>query len=71
MASSNQVRRFRVDPSWKNTLTDSQTFTGTATNLSGPAGPGYTINDGSADYGTKVGGGATGDCNKAQPVTAT
>ena len=54
----------RVDPSWKNTLTDPQTFTGTASDLSGPAGPTYTINDSSADYGT-LGAGATGDCNGA------
>ena len=53
----------QVDPSWANTLTDPQSFTGTASNLSGPAGP-YTINHSSADYGT-IGGGATGDCNGA------
>jgi hypothetical protein len=45
----------QVDPSWKNTLTGPQTFTGTASNLTGPSGPSYTINDNSADYGT-VGG---------------
>ena len=54
----------QVDPSWKNTLTDPQTFTGTASNLTGPAGPTYTINDSSADYGT-INAGATGDCDSA------
>jgi S-layer homology domain len=54
----------QVDPSWKNTLTDPQTFTGIASNLSGPPGPTYTIDDNSADYGT-VNAGATGDCNSA------
>ena len=54
----------QVDPSWRNTLTDSQTFTGTASNLAGPAGPSNTINHSSADYGT-IGAGATGDCNGA------
>ena len=58
----------RVDPSWKNTLTDPQTFTGTASNLDGPAGPAYLINDTSADYGTLTAGSirdcdqTTGDC---------
>ena len=42
----------QVAPAWKNTLTSSQTFTGTASNLTGPAGPTYTIDDSSADYGT-------------------
>ncbi|MFY9552463.1 MAG: S-layer homology domain-containing protein [Thermoanaerobaculia bacterium] len=54
----------QVAPSWTNTLTTSQTFTGTASNLTGPAGPIYTINDSSADYGT-AGPGATQDCNSA------
>ena len=54
----------QVDPSWRNTLTDSQTFTGTASSITGPKGPTYTINNSSADYGT-VGGEAAGDCNSA------
>ncbi len=54
----------QVAPAWKSTLTSSQTFTGTASNLTGPVGPTYTINDTSADYGT-VGPGATQDCNTA------
>ncbi len=52
----------QVDPSWANTLTDPQSFTGTASGLAGPAGLTYTINDSSADYGT-MNAGATGDCN--------
>jgi streptogramin lyase len=54
----------QVAPSWTNTLTTSQTFTGTASNLTGPAGPTYTLNDNSASYGT-VAGGATSNCNSA------
>ena len=54
----------QVAPSWKNTLTDPQTFTGTASGITGPTGPTYTINDSSADYGT-VNAGAIGDCNSA------
>jgi streptogramin lyase len=53
-----------VAPSWKNTLTIAQTFTGTASNLTGPPGPTYTIDDGSADYGT-ISPDATGDCDSA------
>ncbi len=54
----------QVAPAWRNTLTSPETFTGTATTLTGPAGPSYTINDSSADYGT-VGPDATRDCNTA------
>ena len=54
----------QVDPPWMNTLTGSQAFTGTASNLTGPAGPTYTIDDSSADYGS-VNAGAIGDCNGA------
>ena len=53
-----------LDPSWQNTLSTAQPVTGTATNLSGPAGPSYTLADGSANYGA-VGAGATADCNGA------
>lgn len=54
----------QVAPSWKNTLTDSQAFAGTASNLSGQPGPTYTLDDGSADYGT-LGAGAIEDCESA------
>jgi streptogramin lyase len=58
----------QVAPHWTNTLVTSQALTGAASNLTGPAGPTYTINDASADYGTVAGqssadcNGATGDC---------
>jgi streptogramin lyase len=55
----------QVAPSWKNTLTTAQGFTGTATDLTGPAGPTYTIHTATADYGHSVAGGATQDCNTA------
>jgi hypothetical protein len=50
-----------VAPSWMNTLTIPQTFTGIASGLIGPTGPTYTIDDSSADYGT-VNAGAPRDC---------
>jgi streptogramin lyase len=58
----------QVAPHWTNTLVTSQALTGAASNLTGPAGPTYTINDSSADYGTVAAessadcNGATGDC---------
>ncbi len=54
----------QVAPSWKNTLATPQSLTGAASNLTGPAGPTYTLDDGTADYGS-VGGGAASDCNGA------
>ena len=58
----------QIDSSWKNTLVTPQALSGTASNLTGPPGPTYTIDDASANYGT-VGAessvdcdGATGDC---------
>ena len=53
-----------IAPSWENTLTDPQTFTGLASNLIGPPGPNYFIDDTTADYGT-LGAGAIGDCDGA------
>jgi streptogramin lyase len=53
-----------VAPSWRNTLDLSQAFTGTASNLSGPPGPTYSIEDGSADYGT-INADAIADCDSA------
>ncbi len=53
-----------VAPAWKNTTAGALTFSGTAPNLVGPAGPSYAIADGSADYGT-VSPGATADCYNA------
>ncbi len=58
----------QVDPSWKNTLVTPQALTGAASNLTGPGGPTYTIDDATADYGTVAAqssadcDGATGDC---------
>ena len=56
-----------VAPAWNNTTSVSLTFSGTASNLTGPAGPSYSIGDGSADYGT-VGPGAITDCYDATPA---
>ena len=58
----------QVSPFWTNVSGSSQTFTGVASNLTGPAGPTYTILDATADYSTLAAGGttdcdgATGDC---------
>src|SRR5215831_10953408 len=58
----------QVSPFWTNVSGSALAFTGTASNLTGPAGPTYTIEDASADYGILAGGsttdcnGATGDC---------
>jgi plastocyanin len=54
----------QVSPFWTNVSGGSQAFTGTASNISGPPGPAYGIDDTTADYGT-LGNGATGDCNGA------
>ncbi|HYX21893.1 MAG TPA: S-layer homology domain-containing protein, partial [Thermoanaerobaculia bacterium] len=54
----------QISPFWKNTLGDAQAFTGTASNLSGPPGPSYSLPDATADYGT-VAAGATADCATA------
>ena len=58
----------QISPFWTNISGSPQTFTGTASNLTGPAGPTYTIDDASAGYGTLAAGqtidcdSATGDC---------
>jgi streptogramin lyase len=58
----------QVAPTWMNTLAMPQSLVGIASNLLGPAGPTYTINDDFADYGSVAGGAmsncasATGDC---------
>jgi hypothetical protein len=51
----------QVNPAYRNDLASSFPVTGTATNLTGPPGPTYTLDDTSADYGT-IGAGATTDC---------
>lgn len=53
-----------VAPSWKNVDTSAIALTGTATALTGPAGAVYTINDGTASYGS-VAPGAIADCSVA------
>jgi streptogramin lyase len=53
-----------VSPSWHNTLGSSQSVTGTADELTGPAGGTYTIVDSQASYGL-IPGGATSDCHGA------
>jgi len=56
-----------VAPAWENTTTVTLTFSGAASNLTGPAGPIYSISNGSADYGT-VSAGAITDCYNATPA---
>jgi len=53
-----------VSPSWKNTTIASQSFSGAATALTGPAGGTYTIDDAAAAYGS-VAPGATANCHDA------
>jgi hypothetical protein len=50
-----------VRPAWRNFNGAAQTFSGTLTNITGPAGATYTITDGAGDYGA-VGNGASGPC---------
>ncbi len=55
----------QVAPAWLNSdIFDGVTFTGTASNLTGPAGPTYSIDDDSTDYGT-VDVATTRNCNDA------
>ncbi len=50
-----------VRPSWRNFNGAGQTFNGTLTNISGPAGAIYAITDAAGNYGT-VANGATAPC---------
>ncbi|HKD16387.1 MAG TPA: S-layer homology domain-containing protein [Thermoanaerobaculia bacterium] len=50
-----------IEPNWKNTTGVTLTFTGAASNISGPVGPTYSIGDGSASYGSTTPGSTT-DC---------
>ncbi len=54
----------QIAPFWTNASATPGAFTGSASGLTGPGGPTYTIDDGMADYGT-AGAGATVDCNSA------
>jgi streptogramin lyase len=50
-----------VAPTWTNTLVTPQSLTGSASNLTGPAGPTYTIDDSTAAYGT-IAAESSGSC---------
>jgi streptogramin lyase len=54
----------QVAPHWTNTLVTSQALTGAASNLTGPPGPTYGLDDSTADYGT-VGAESSQDCDSA------
>ena len=56
-----------VRPTWRNVNGAAQTFGGSLANLAGPAGPTYTITDGTADYGT-VPNDATAPCTDCYAV---
>jgi hypothetical protein len=51
-----------VGPRWQNPTFGPISFTGIASNLTGPAGATYTITDGAAGYGTINGNGGENDC---------
>ncbi len=53
-----------IAPSWNNGTASVFLLQGQAADFSGPLGPSYVINDGSADYGA-VAGGATSNCETA------
>ena len=54
----------QVSPEWNNEFPQGQGLSGTASNLTGPAGPTYTIDDDKASYGDIPSGGQH-DCNSA------
>src|SRR5438445_5434293 len=54
----------QIEPGWRNITGGSLVLTGTASNFTGPAGATYSIDDGSADYGT-VAAGASANCYSA------
>ena len=51
----------QVAPRWTDVLAAPLDASGAASNLRGPAGPAYQLDDAAADYGT-IGAGATNDC---------
>jgi len=55
-----------VEPAWLNSTNVTLTFTGAASNIGGPAGPSYAINDATANYGSALPGSTT-DCFTATP----
>ena len=56
-----------VRPTWRNFNGAAQTFSGTLTNITGPAGPTYTIVDATGNYGA-VANGATAQCTDCYAV---
>ena len=52
----------QLEPRYRDLLTFPIPLTGTASNLTGPPGPTYTLNDSTADYGTIAAGGGTNNC---------
>ncbi len=54
----------QVAPHWSNILSNPLGLTGTASNARGPAGPTYTLDDSTADYGS-IAAGATNNCDGA------
>jgi hypothetical protein len=59
-----------VSPTWRNTGAGPVALTGALTNFTGPAGPTYTINDGTADYGT-IAASTNQLCTNCYAVTVT
>jgi hypothetical protein len=59
-----------VAPSWQNASGVASAVTGTASNFTGPAGPGYVLTDAAANYGT-INGGATAACVDCYAVSIT
>jgi hypothetical protein len=56
--------RVAVDAEWINASTSPLPLTGAASDIAGPAGPTYSIDDASADYGSVAAGGSS-DCYDA------
>ena len=56
-----------VRPSWRNFNGAAQTFSGTLTNITGPAGATHTITDATGNYGA-VANGATGPCTDCYAI---
>jgi hypothetical protein len=57
-----------VRPTWRNASGAARPFGGTLTNITGPAGPTYTITDAAGDYGT-VADGVSAPCTDCYAVS--